>query len=144
MEVTLIHNFHKEAKIRQFTVICDEPEDIGGSNKAPRPTEYLLASLGFCLTSILGIYASVMRVTVDSVKLMLEGFRDDRGLLGIEQTRPGFSRIEVEWHIESREPADKIAKLIKTVEEKCPVTDMIVNSVPIQKRVLLNSRPTGI
>lgn len=137
--VKLLENFHKEAKIRNFTVYSDEPEVIGGSNKAPRPTELLLTSLGCCLQSILAIYASSMRISIDSLEMTLRGLRDNRGILGMsKEARVGFYKIEIETRIESKEPLEKIDKLLEVVAEHCPVTDMLTNPVPITNEVVLN------
>ena len=34
---------------RNFQFIIDEPEDLGGTDEAPNPVEYLLASYAGCL-----------------------------------------------------------------------------------------------
>lgn len=137
--VKLLENFHKEAKIRNFTVYSDEPEVIGGSNKAPRPTELLLTSLGCCLQSILAIYASSMRISIDAIEMTIRGLRDNRGILGLsKEARVGFYKIEIETRIESKEPQEKIDKLLEVVSEHCPVTDMLTKPVPIVNEVVLN------
>ncbi|MDY6984922.1 MAG: OsmC family protein [Candidatus Thermoplasmatota archaeon] len=40
-----------EVKVRDFELLIDEPVDKGGTNKGPRPTEYLLAALVGCYTA---------------------------------------------------------------------------------------------
>jgi len=47
-EMKLIEGRHSEAKVRGFTVIQDEPESIGGTGQGPTPTDYFIASVGFC------------------------------------------------------------------------------------------------
>ncbi len=37
----------KEAHIRGFTFISDEPEFMGGENSAPSPLAYFTAAIGF-------------------------------------------------------------------------------------------------
>ncbi len=37
----------KRGKSRQWTIICDEPEDLGGFDAAPRPLEYFALGILF-------------------------------------------------------------------------------------------------
>lgn len=37
----------KEGHVRGFTLISDEPEEIGGTNTAPPPLAYFTVALGF-------------------------------------------------------------------------------------------------
>lgn len=41
------HPMKKEGHVRGFTVISDEPEDVGGTNTAPPPLAYFTVALGF-------------------------------------------------------------------------------------------------
>src|SRR2546422_4609194 len=47
-EVKLIKDQCSEAMVRGFTVIRHEPESIGGTGQGPTPTDYFIASVGFC------------------------------------------------------------------------------------------------
>lgn len=43
----LVDNCRSEAELEGHAVVCDEPEDRGGTGKGPAPLQYFLASLGF-------------------------------------------------------------------------------------------------
>lgn len=65
---------------RDFRWLIDEPRQLGGSNHAPNPQEYLLSAVGSCLmvaylagASALGIQLSLLEIDVRS-ELDLAGF----------------------------------------------------------------------
>jgi hypothetical protein len=45
--VRLVENQHKEGRLGEHVVHCDEAIERGGTNKGPSPLEYLVASVGF-------------------------------------------------------------------------------------------------
>ena len=49
--------YEHEVEIRDHRLIVDEPEDHGGSNAGPRPTELLAASLATCTAITIEMYA---------------------------------------------------------------------------------------
>jgi len=134
--VRLVDTFVKEGQARSFTIKCDEPEKVGGIDAAPQPTEFMLMSLGFCQMSILTVCAMKLRVQVDDIEISVTGYRDDRGLAGAAEVRPGYYRIEMVTKIVSSEPRSRIEKLARIAEERCPVFDNLTNPTPVSNRVL--------
>jgi len=143
VEVKLIKNYHKEAKARGFTIVSDEPEILHGTNLAPQPTEYMLASLAFCQMSIYANVASSMRIPIDSLEISVKGKRDNRGLLGIADVRPGYKEIIIETNIKANGQEDRILRMAELVEKHCPVYDNLANPVPIKNNVNLNGNRLG-
>jgi hypothetical protein len=47
-EVKLIRDQYSEARVRTFTLVQDEPESVWGTGKGQTPTDYFIASVGFC------------------------------------------------------------------------------------------------
>lgn len=47
VEVRSIDHQLKEGRVRQFTVMCDESERIGGTDSAPPPLGYFTLAIGF-------------------------------------------------------------------------------------------------
>ena len=147
--VRLIDSFHKAGEVRGFTVESDELEAAGGENLAPNPTEVMLMSLGFCQMSILVAYSASMRIDIDDVKITVTGHRDTRGLQGLADVRPGYYEIEMATRIESGETVERLERLVRTAEERCPVYDNLVNPTLVTNRatrgadILLESSSTG-
>ena len=38
----------QEAKMRDYTLVCDEPSSLGGTDKGPNPLEFFMSAVGFC------------------------------------------------------------------------------------------------
>ena len=49
--------YEHELEIREHRLIADEPETDGGTDKGPRPTELLAASLASCTAITIEMYA---------------------------------------------------------------------------------------
>jgi len=52
-----VRGYEHEIAIRDHRVTVDEPEDHGGANAGPRPTELLAASLASCTAITIEMYA---------------------------------------------------------------------------------------
>jgi uncharacterized OsmC-like protein len=48
VESRQIEGLRSEVRARNFTLVLDEPESLGGSNSGPTPAELVLASLAAC------------------------------------------------------------------------------------------------
>lgn len=46
-DVDLVSGQHKVGRFGPFTIECDEPEALGGTNTAPQPLQYFLAAIPF-------------------------------------------------------------------------------------------------
>lgn len=55
--VSLHDGLTTHIQIRGFNIIADEPEDDGGANLGPKPTELMLAALGSCAAITAKLYA---------------------------------------------------------------------------------------
>ena len=95
-EVNLIKDQRSEAMVRGFTVIQHEPESIGGTGQGPTPTDYFIASVGFCENVIFVRNASLAGLSLDSLETTVTGSWDRRGLFEIDNIVPYFKSITVE------------------------------------------------
>ncbi|MBI4257745.1 MAG: OsmC family protein [Thaumarchaeota archaeon] len=130
----------------------DEAKERGGTEKAPTPLQYFLAGLALCELSFYARNASIMRLTIDSIDIEVQGEMDwldrmrvmkyvDQKDEQAERVSSGFHRINTHVRIQSHEPADKIMRLIQSVEELCTAYNTITHSVPIETKIELNGRP---
>jgi uncharacterized OsmC-like protein len=121
-----------KARARQFNFTIDEPENLGGTDLAPNPVEYLLASLGACQEILYAAFAAVQGIPLTAVKVDVKGPLDLHGMFGLKEGVPaGFREIEYHTVIESPAPKAVIEALIATVESHCPVLDTLVNPVKV-------------
>ena len=62
-------NYLMEIKTTNHTVMVDEPESIGGSNKYPNPAQYLLSALASCTAITIKMYADKKKWNVGEINV---------------------------------------------------------------------------
>ena len=121
------------AKVRDFEVLVDEPNEIGGTNEAPNPVEYLLVALAGCLNVTIRGIAEEKGIAVESLELALTGKLNPAKFQGIsERGRAGFTEVTVSVYLRTDAPREEIEELLREVEERCPVTDNLKNATPVR------------
>lgn len=114
-----------------FTI--DEPSSLGGTNQGANPVEHLLAALGACQVITYQMWAEKLGLRLDAVDVSVNGDLDLRGFFGLDpDVRPGFSSIDVQVTLHGPETAARYEELTRIVEQRCPVLDVVENSVPVQ------------
>ncbi|MGC8743273.1 MAG: OsmC family protein [Verrucomicrobiia bacterium] len=119
-------------RARQFNIIVDEPPALGGEDKGANPVEYLLTALIGCLNIVAHLVAKEMGIKIERLEIDASGELNTDKLLGVKTVeRPGFRNINV--NIKARTDADEVTleKWLVTVKERCPVSDNIANSTPV-------------
>jgi uncharacterized OsmC-like protein len=117
-------------------VTVDEPEGLGGGNVAANPVEYALTALGSCQAITYRFWAAHLGLTLDSVRVEVEGDLDVRGFFGIDDSvRPGFGAVRVRVRLSGPEPAERYEELARAVDAHCPVLDLFSNPVPVDRQV---------
>ena len=112
--------------VRGFEVICDEPENAGGTNLGMNPVELLLSSLSSCMTIATYYLAPSQGIELESFRVELEGDMDPDGFMGMNpDVRHGFTQIRIVHHIKCNAPADKAREFVKLVESRRPVSDTL-------------------
>src|SRR5699024_3617911 len=132
----LERGFQAEIEARDFHFIADEPEELGGSNKAPSPVEYVLGALAACQEIAVKAHASQLGIELKSVQVEAEGDIDLHGFLNLSDERPGFKNISYRTTIKSNEQdSAKLQQLENFSENNCPVLDIIQNATPVNGKV---------
>jgi uncharacterized OsmC-like protein len=115
-----------EGTSRGFKVAVDEPQELGGDNKAMNPVELLLNALGGCMAICAAAFAGKFNVDLKGFHVDLEGDLDPDGFLGRNpDVRPGYQAIRYKMHFDSPSPRENIDKLKAYIKEKCPVSDTL-------------------
>jgi uncharacterized OsmC-like protein len=130
--------FHNEARIgafslggqrndtsrpRPFTVAGDHPAELLGTNHGPTSVELLLGALGHCLASGWAMYGAVMGVSIDALRVEVEGDVDLQGMLALPEpgaVPPGFSAIRATYNVRSSAPRDQLEQVAKMAEDLSP------------------------
>jgi len=139
-EVRLIKDQNSEARVRTFTLVQDEPETVWGTGKGPTPTDYFIASIGFCENVIFARNASMANLTIDSLETTVTGTWDRRGLFEIDGVKPSFKTITVETKITTKDPVQKVVEVANQTHRRCPVHATLSRSTEMIFRLNANGQ----
>ncbi|MFZ5974201.1 MAG: OsmC family protein [Bacillota bacterium] len=124
-------------KPRTFTIMVDEPESLGGLDEAPNPVEYLLAALAGCLNVVGHVVAREMHLELKGLTMEVEGNLNPERFLGKSMAeRAGYKQIRVILHPDMQADEATKKKWLETIEQRCPVSDNIMNPTPVSITVV--------
>lgn len=130
-----------QLRMRDFTVMADEPAELGGNDRGPTPMEYVLGSLASCMTVMIRLIAAEQRIRVDDVAFDVEGDLDLRGLYGSAPVRPDFLEVRGTVWLDSPEEPERIAQLREEVYRRCPAYNLLRRAhVPVRLQWRLRGR----
>ncbi len=86
-------------------------------------------------------YGHMLKMRVDKVRMHVTArYRVDGSVLN-DSVQAQMVGVETRLELESPEPADKIARLVKNAERGCFVMQGLLHPVPIAGTTLLNGQP---
>lgn len=110
--------------------VIDEPAALGGTDRAPNPIEYALASLGSCQAITYRFWSEKLGIAFDRLCIEVDGDIDFRGLLGLsDEVRPGFETVRISVRISGPASQEAYERLHGEVERHCPMLDVFRNRV---------------
>ena len=107
----------------------DEPEDKGGQDTGPSPSESVMGGLGACIAITMQIYARHKGWDLGEVRV-------DLHLEGMEPG--GHPRIHRKITIQGNFDDEQKARLLK-IAGKCPVSRLISSEVPMTGELVVES-----
>lgn len=113
------------SRVRGFEVVTDEKT---GTNIGPSPLETVLCALAGCEGVILNRCAKAMNFAYSGVDFECDGWVDGRGSRGVRGVRPHFEKVIFKVLLKTDEPDERIAKLRKNVEMRCPVMNLLADA----------------
>ncbi len=120
-------------KARNFTIYVDEPPQLGGEDKGANPVEYVLAALAGCLNVVAHLAAKEMGITLQELSIEIQGTLNPAKFQGKSyQERAGYKQIDVLINVKTNADEQTLAKWLKVVEERCPVSDNLANPTPLR------------
>jgi putative redox protein len=103
--------YEHEIEIREHRLIADEPEDTGGGDQGPSPTELLAGALASCTAITIEMYADRKEWDLGAVEVATEFTR------ATADTPP---KAKVEIRIPA-ELSDEQREKLLVIAHKCPV-----------------------
>jgi uncharacterized OsmC-like protein len=120
-------------KARNFEMIIDEPENLGGTNEGATPVEFLLASLAGCLNVVGHLVAKEMGFDLKKMKIDIDGDLNPAKFLGKpSKDRTGYVQINVKITAETDANEETLKEWLTKVEQRCPISDNLQNPTPIK------------
>jgi len=136
-----VEGLRSAVKTRQFDLIVDEPEVLGGTDLGPNPAELILGALASCQEITYRLYADALDIPLDGVSVKVTGDLDLKGFFAADDNvRPGFRSIQADITLDSPASAADLERLRETVDRHCPVLDILQNPTPVALAV---TRPAG-
>ena len=147
-DVERMEGLHSYASTGTFTIEADEPIGLGGTDKAPTPTELLLSALAHCQAVTLRIYARGMGIELDSVKVKVTGTVDLRGYFSIPdvdgtRVRSAMQEVVIKTYLESKEPPERIKALTDAVRGRGVCLSSVEQATPMRLSFRLNGERLG-
>lgn len=119
-------------KARNFTMIVDEPPQLGGTDQGANPVEYVLAALAGCLNVVGHLVAKEMGIAIRNLSIEISGILNPAKFMGKpSEERVGYKKIDVIVKVDSNADKETLDKWIETVEKRCPVSDNLQNPTPV-------------
>ena len=128
----------QEARARDYTLVCDEPASLGGTDQGPNPLEFFVSAVGFCENVTFARFAALRGLAFDSLETSVRGHWDRRGQGEWEGVEPAFKDFVVETRITSNEPLEKIREITRTVHARCPMHASIAKIGPVVDKLVVN------
>ncbi|GAA4245962.1 OsmC family protein [Winogradskyella damuponensis] len=120
-------------KTRQFTLVVDEPEALGGTDEDANPVEYILAGFAGCANVVGHLVAKELGFTIKNLKIEVTGeLNPDRFLGTSTKERAGFKTINLNLIPETDASIEVLTQWLQIVEERCPVKDNLQNETPLK------------
>ena len=115
---------------KQFTVDMDMPTKLGGWGTRPGALHYCLYGLASCYAYTFAAMAAMEGVTLNTLELEAEGHVDVSKVFGLSE-KPIVEEVRWKVKVSSDAPKDKIEKLKKLAEERCPAVYCLTNPVKL-------------
>jgi putative redox protein len=118
---------------------ADEPVNVGGTDAAPGPYDYLLIALGACTSMTVGLYARRKQLPLENITVSLWHSRIHAKDCEECETKEGMlDRIDTDIELTGPLTADQRAKLIE-IAGKCPVHRTLTSEINIRLRAVPKS-----
>jgi uncharacterized OsmC-like protein len=119
-------------KARQFELIIDEPEALGGADQDANPVEYILAGFAGCINVVGHLVAKELGFNIKNLKIKVSGELNPSRFLGASfHERAGFKTIELNLIPQTDASIETLTKWLEIVEDRCPVKDNLSNQTPV-------------
>jgi len=119
------------------SLVCDMPKGLGGGGTAPSPGWTMRAALANCEAIMIALRAAQLGVHLDTLEVRVDSLSDDRGMLGMDDSKPagpmnmkGSIRIGAD-----KASKEKLHEIIEWAEYHSPVGEPLNRVMPVEYAV---------
>ena len=140
MRARIIDGLHCEAREGDWLFTLDLPVDAGGTNAGPTPGVHGRAALASCLAMGYSIELARAGIEARSVEVELQVDYDNRGLLGMDDIRPGYLNVRHTLYLESDAPLAAVQLALEKAQRNSPYLDVFARAQPVSGQVVFGPR----
>lgn len=122
---------------RRHVIDADEPAEVFGTDTAPNPQELLFAALGSCLSAVYAGQATLLGITLRSVRVELRGTLDMRGVLLVADVPPGYPEVQCRVFVDADATPEQVRELHGRALKASPNLYHLVSAIPVQTQLVL-------
>jgi uncharacterized OsmC-like protein len=120
-------------KARKFSLVVDEPEDLGGTNEGANPVEFVLAGYAGCLNVMSHVCAKELGINLKGVKIDIVGSLNPERLFGTSfEDRAGYKEITATIKPDCDADEATMERWLAAVVDRCPVGDNLKNATEVR------------
>jgi putative redox protein len=130
------HTFLQEISTGTHRFQADEPASFGGTDAAPDPYDYLMASLGTCTSMMVGLQARKRKWPLENIVVSLRHSRIHAQDCEECLTKDGMiDRIDVGVELTGPLTSEQHAELMKTAAS-CPIHRALTHEINVRLRAV--------
>ena len=141
MRARIVDGLQCEAREGDWVFSLDMPVAAGGANTGPTPGVHGRAALASCLAMSYSIELARAGIEANSLEVELQVDYDDRGLLGMDDVRPGYLAVRHTLYLETEAPRAAVQAALDRAQRNSPYLDVFANPQPVSGHVVFGPRP---
>lgn len=141
MRARITDGLQCEAREGDWLLSLDMPVEAGGTNSAATPGVHGRAALASCLAMGYSIELARAGIEARSLEVELLVDYDNRGLLGMDNVRPGYLNVQHTLYLETDLPAEAVQPALDKALRNSPYLDVFANAQPVSGNIVFGPRP---
>lgn len=134
--VRWVDGFHSQAYSRGTEPnTYDEPEWLGGRDRAMAASEALLGAIGGCIATGFAANAALREVEIHELEIKVEGEMDIPSFLGLGDGDSGYEEIRVEIYVDCEADGELLEEIAFRAVDLSPVVNTIRQPVDLDHAV---------
>ncbi|MEO7279446.1 MAG: OsmC family protein [Casimicrobium sp.] len=143
MRARVIDGLRCEAREDDWLLSLDMPVEAGGTNSGATPGVHGRAALASCLAIGYSIELARAGIQARSVEVEVQVDYDNRGILGMDNIRPGYLKVTHTLYLETDAALEIVQPALERARRNSPYLDVFSQAQPVSGQVVFGPRPLG-